>query len=90
MDLDAEKLINDEREAFKQAEILKAAGGLTSQQSEAQGVNVADPSGGGGGIIGVGQAPVPGEQGFSAPQTPATGPQEPDVADQLQQLLGGI
>ena len=28
MDLDAEKLINDEREAFKQAEILKAAGGL--------------------------------------------------------------
>ena len=87
MDLDAEKLINDEREAFKQAEILKAAGGLTSEQ--AQGVNVADPSGGGGGNIGVGQAPVPGEQGFSAPQNPATGPQEPDVADQLQQLLGG-
>ena len=87
MDLDAEKLINDEREAFKQAEILKAAGGLTSEQT--QGVNVADPSGGGGGNIGVGQAPVPGEQGFSAPQNPATGPQEPDVADQLQQLLGG-
>jgi hypothetical protein len=89
MDLDAEKLINDEREAFKQAEILKAAGGLTSDQSQAQGINPADPSGGGGGNIGVGQAPVPGEQGFSAPQNPATAPQEPAVAEQLQQLLGG-
>jgi hypothetical protein len=89
MDLDAEKLINDEREAFKQAEILKAAGGLPTDQSQAQGVNVADPSGGGGGNIGVGQAPVPGEQGFSAPQNPATAPQEPAVVDQLQQLLGG-
>ena len=89
MDLDAEKLINDEREAFRQAEILKAAGGLPTDQSQAQGVNVADPSGGGGGNIGVGQAPVPGEQGFSAPQNPATAPQEPAVVDQLQQLLGG-
>ena len=91
MDLDAEKLINDEREAFKQAEILKAAGGLPTEQGQAQGVNPADPSGGGGGNIGVGQAPVPGEQGFSAPQNPSPGPQQQDPAamDQLQQLLGG-
>ena len=91
MDLDAEKLINDEREAFKQAEILKAAGGLPTEQGQAQGVNPGDPSGGGGGNIGVGQAPVPGEQGFSAPQNPSAGPQQQDPAamDQLQQLLGG-
>jgi|TARA_R100000388_G_scaffold43048_1_gene32927 hypothetical protein len=88
MDLDSEKLINDEREAFKQAEILKAAGGLP-QKEQAQGINPNDPSGGGGANIGVGQAPVPGEQGFSAPQTPAQGPKEPDAAAQLQQLLGG-
>ena len=88
MDLDSEKLINDEREAFKQAEILKAAGGLPQEQ-QAQGINAGDPSGGGGGNIGVGQAPVPGEQGFSAPQNPAQGPKEPDAAGQLQQLLGG-
>ena len=88
MDLDSEKLINDEREAFKQAEILKAAGGLPQEQ-QAQGINAGDPSGGGGANIGVGQAPVPGEQGFSAPQNPAQGPKEPDAAAQLQQLLGG-
>jgi len=88
MDLDSEKLINDEREAFKQAEILKAAGGLPQDQ-QAQGINAGDPSGGGGANIGVGQAPVPGEQGFSAPQNPAQGPKEPDAAAQLQQLLGG-
>ena len=52
MDLDSEKLINDEREAFKQAEILKAAGGLPQEQ-QAQGINAGDPSGGGGGNIGV-------------------------------------
>ena len=30
------------------------------------GADAADPTGAGGGTIGVGQAPVPGEQGFSA------------------------
>ena len=91
MDLDAEKLINDEREAFIQAEIIKAAGGLKDddgggEQGGAQGINPADPSGGGGGNMGVGQAPVPGEQGFSAPKTPA----EPQGAQGLEQLLGGV
>ena len=90
MDLDAEKLINDEREAFIQAEIIKAAGGIKDddggEQGGAQGINAADPSGGGGGNMGVGQAPVPGEQGFSAPKTPA----EPQGAQGLEQLLGGV
>jgi hypothetical protein len=89
MDLDSEKLINDEREAFVQAEIIKAAGGIKDddggEQGGAQGINAADPSGGGGGNIGVGQAPAPGEQGFSAPKTQA----EPQAAQGLEQLLGG-
>ena len=84
-----EKLINDEREAFIQAEIIKTAGGVKDEGGEqggAQGVNAAAPSGGGGGNIGVGQAPVPGEQGFSAPKTPA----EPAAAQGLDQMLGGV
>jgi len=85
MDLDSEKLINDEREAFVQAEIIKTAGGVKDAEA-AQGVNAGDPSGGGGGNIGVGQAPVPGEQGFSAPKTPA----EPAAAQGLEQMLGGV
>jgi len=85
MDLDSEKLINDEREAFVQAEIIKTAGGVKDAEA-AQGVNAGDPSGGGGGNIGVGQAPIPGEQGFSAPKTPA----EPAAAQGLEQMLGGV
>ena len=90
MDLDPDKVTNDEREAFKQAEILKEfleVYQLTSHKHKA--VNVVDPSGAGGGNIGTGQAPVPGEQGFTAPQNPGqAAPQEPAVVDQLQQLLG--
>tara|TARA_A100001388_G_scaffold244479_1_gene202344 strand:- start:3416 stop:5497 length:2082 start_codon:yes stop_codon:yes gene_type:complete len=77
MDLDADKLINDEREAFIQAEIIKATGeGMQGQQQNAQGVNPQDPSGGGAGNIGVGSAPLPEEQGFSGTQqqTPDTPP----------------
>ena len=77
MDLDADKLINDEREAFIQAEIIKATGeGMQGQQQNAQGVNAQDPSGGGAGNIGVGSAPLPEEQGFSGTQqqTPDTPP----------------
>ena len=77
MDLDADKLINDEREAFIQAEIIKATGeGMQGQQQDAQGVNPQDPSGGGAGNIGVGSAPLPEEQGFSGTQqqTPDTPP----------------
>ena len=79
MDLDADKLINDEREAFIQAEIIKATGeGLQGQQPQENvpGINPQDPSGGGAGNIGVGAAPLPEEQGFSGVprQTPGTPP----------------
>ena len=77
MDLDAEKLINDDREAYLQAEIIKAAGaGMQAQQPQnVPGINPQDPSGGGAGNIGVGSVPLPEEQGFSgvprqAPGTP--------------------
>jgi hypothetical protein len=91
MDLDAEKFVNDEREAFIQAEIIRAAGGGEQPQPQPQeqptpGLSPNDPSGGGGGNIGVGTAPVPGEQGFSAAET---APQEPEGAAALNALLGG-
>ena len=89
MDLDAEKLINDEREAFRQAEIIRAAGGADQPQPQAPGMSPMDMSGGGGGNIGIGGAAVPGEQGFSAAQTPAEQPQG-DAQAQLASILGGL
>ena len=64
LELDADKVTNNIAEAALQAEVMKG------MQPEAQpgapaGANPMDPTGAGGGTIGVGQAPVPGEQGFS-------------------------
>lgn len=89
MDLDAEKLINDEREAFRQAQIIKEAGGAQPQQPQAEGMSPMDMSGGGGGNIGVGGAAVPGEQGFSAA---GEQPEQPsgDAQAQLASILGGL
>ena len=89
MDLDAEKFINDEREAFRQAQIIREAGGMQPQQQQPQGMNPMDMSGGGGGNIGVGGAAVPGEQGFSAAgQQPEQ--QQGDAQAQLASILGGL
>ena len=89
MDLDAEKFINDEREAFRQAQIIREAGGMQPQQQQPQGMSPMDMSGGGGGNIGVGGATVPGEQGFSAAeQQPEQ--QQGDAQAQLASILGGL
>ena len=88
MDLDAEKFINDEREAMIQAEIIKASGGGAQQQQQAGPLGAMDPSCGGGGNIGVGMAPQPGEQGFSAAKDPAEQPSG-EEAQQLAALLRG-
>lgn len=89
MDLDAEKFINDEREAFRQAQIIREAGGMQPQQQQPQGMSPMDMSGGGGGNIGVGGAAVPGEQGFSAAgQQPEQ--QQGDAQSQLASILGGL
>jgi len=90
LDLDPDKVTNNMDEASIQAEIMKnfapeqppqAAGAPTPP-----GTNPMDTAGTGGGTIGTGQAPTPGEQGFSGPQqgaTPeaqATGQQQPPMA----------
>ena len=66
LDLDPDKVTNNMDEAAVQAEIMK---GFQQPQDEQQppvaGANPADPTGAGGGTIGTGQAPVPGEQGFT-------------------------
>jgi len=55
------------REAAVQAELLKEFRGQQpqEQQQPPAGANPLDPTGAGGGTIGTGQAPVPGEQGFT-------------------------
>jgi len=67
MDLDPDKVTNNMDEAMLQAEMLK---GFTAGQQEQPpaGANPTDPTGAGGGTIGTGQAPVPGEQGFTGRQ----------------------
>jgi hypothetical protein len=81
-------------EAALQAEILKGMQGAMPQQQQAgqppAGANPLDPTGAGGGNIGTGQAPVPGEQGFSgndgqagAAANQATG-QQPQAPNPLQ------
>jgi len=66
MDLDPSKVTNNMDEAVLQAEMLKGMQGDMPQQPQAPaGANPADPTGAGGGTIGVGQAPQPNEQGFT-------------------------
>jgi hypothetical protein len=65
MDLDPDKVTNSMQKAAVQAEILK---GMQAPQGGPQvpaGVQVQDTQGSGGGMMGTGTAPTPGEQGFS-------------------------
>ena len=89
LDLDPDKVTNNMNEAALQAEMMKqfqAPMAEEQQPAAPAGVNAMDNSGSGGGTIGVGNAPVPGEQGFSANgqtdigQTQAVGQQQPPVA----------
>ena len=78
MDLDPDKLVNSMSDAAIQAEILKKfreenppppqpqAGPPAPQGGPPAGAQVQDTQGSGGGTIGTGTAPQPGEQGFSA------------------------
>ena len=67
MELDPNKVTNDMRQAAVQAELLKQFRGDQPEQPQQPpaGVDPNDPTGAGGGTIGTGQAPVPGEQGFT-------------------------
>ena len=80
MDLDPDKVSNNMEEAARQAALMQPAAPAAPTEPGAPPVPgaggppaVADMTGGGGGNIGVGAAPQPGEQGFSAapPQMPA-------------------
>jgi len=82
MDLDPDKLTNSMSDAAVQAEILKKFqeanpppqqqpqvgpdGQPIAPQGQGAPPQVQDTAGGGGGNIGIGTAPQPGEQGFSA------------------------
>ena len=77
MDLDQDKVTNNMDEAARQAALMAplagapAGGAMPPGAPPVPGAGVADMTGGGAGNIGVGAAPVPGEQGFSAaPQSP--------------------
>jgi hypothetical protein len=93
MDLDPDKVTNNMDEAALQAEIMKGfqapmqpeEGGMTPPP----GADAMDPTGAGGGNVGVGQAPVPGEQGFSASGQQGT-PQQAEAAGQQQASVGPL
>lgn len=76
MELDPDKVANSMQRAAVQAEVLKAFQASQPQQPQPPqpgqapqgapaGVQVQDTQGSGGGNIGTGTAPIPGEQGFS-------------------------
>ena len=94
MDLDPDKVTNNMAEAARQAELFKDfRQEAPSPEMEGQpvaGANPADTAGTGGGTIGTGQAPVPGEQGFTGNDQQAnTGQteapsQQPEAPQQFQ------
>jgi len=99
MDLDPDKVTNNMDEAALQAEIMKGfQQDLPQQPQQGQqdpqaAANPLDPTGSGGGTIGTGQIPVPGEQGFSGNgqgQIPQAGNQQTQTNDQQQAPMGVI
>jgi len=83
MDLDQDKVTNNMEEAARQAALMQPpappAGAPAEGAPPVPGASVADMTGGGAGNIGVGAAPVPGEQGFAG-NTAGQPPQPPQAA----------
>jgi hypothetical protein len=92
MGLDPEKVTNNMSEAALQAEMLKGFQQPMDQQGQQApaGANPMDPTGAGGGNIGVGQAPVPGEQGFSGNEQQQGTPQQTQANGQQQPPMGTL
>ena len=93
LDLDPNKVTNNTDEAAVQAELMKQFQGPPQQQAQQQPQDPLDPTGAGGSTIGTGQAPVPGEQGFTGvpqqggqanTQPTETVGEQPSVNEQLQ------
>ena len=77
LDLDPAKVVNNMDEVALQAELLKQFQATQPQPPQPPaGVNPADPTGSGGGVIGTGQAPIPGEQGFTGARQDGQQPQQ--------------
>jgi hypothetical protein len=102
MDLDVEKVTNNPEEAFRQALLLQQMQQQIVEENP-QPPQQMDPTGTGGGNIGTGQAPAPGEQGFATgggenmgtqqqqQQAQQGGGQEipPELMAMMQQQAGG-
>jgi len=101
MDLDPDKVTNNMDEAALQAELMKQFQAPATPEGQAQqgqpqapaGVDPSDPTGAGGGTIGTGVAPTPGEQGFTGvpqqsgqanTQPTETVGEQPQATEQLQ------
>ena len=70
---------------------MKNFAGSSAQQSPPAGTDPSDPTGAGGGTIGTGQAPIPGEQGFTGtPQDGQANTQQVEGDGQQQPPMGGI
>ena len=82
MDLDVDKVTNNPEEAFRQAILLQQ---MQKKIVEENPQPAQDPTGAGGGTIGTGQAPAPGEQGFATGGGPNAGTQQ----QQQQAQQGG-
>ena len=94
MDLDPDKITNSLQDAAIQADILKKfqqenIPPLPEEQGVA-GANPTDPTGAGGGTIGTGQAPTPGEQGFTGNEQQGATPTAPQDPSQQQGNAGTI
>ena len=91
MDLDPDKVTNNMNEAALQAELMKEfQAPLPDQQQAPAGANPMDTSGAGGGNIGVGMAPTPGEQGFSGNEQPAGNNQQTQAVGQQQPPMASV
>jgi len=89
MDLDPDKVTNNMNEAALQAELMKEFQAPVEGPQAPAGADVMDPTGAGGGTMGMGQVPVPGEQGFSG-NGQATDTQQTQAVGGEQPPMGGI
>ena len=82
LDIDPDQLINDPEKAAIYAQIMGMANGNQANTAAVgeqdpmatigkvpEGASVTDPTGNGGGNIGIGNVPMPGEAGFASPNT---------------------
>ena len=101
LDLDPDKVTNNMNDAAIQAELMKGFQQPMPQQPPQQqgqpqqapaGTDVADPTGAGGGTIGTGQAPIPGEQGFTGvpQQGGQTNTQQTETVGEQQPPMGSV